>query len=198
MNKDQIWNKKVQILNKVVDNLGKRIDTKILKTVVGINVNGLLTQQSCQGHLRYGVASPWVDIVVANSEKVLVLYKQIEQLRGTILDEEDNEKPVLGRKKEIWEKIHLITRKKDKLLSKNNQKIIGLLSKFYSSRQGVPYDNRIIIKENYLGVRLVCQGFLLQGSRDLLEKKAKLAEYQNEFSLFADFLKNIFLHSLDN
>jgi len=194
MNNEKAWNEKVNFFRKTVDRLGKKIDPKILNAVVGINLSGLSTEKSCEGHLYYGIASPWVNIIVANSEKILAVYKKIETLREKTLTKDGEEKSISEEKKVIWKEIHVLVKKKDKLLSKNFQKIIELLSKFYFPRQNVPYENRIIVKENYLGARLICQGFLLQESRNVQERREKLIEYQKEFSIFADFLKNIFLH----
>lgn len=193
MDKEKIWNKKLNIFRKTVDKLGKKIDPKILIAVVGINLNGLITEQSCQGHLRYGIASPWVNIIIPHSKKILTIYEKIDGLRKKTLVNEN--KKANSDLNNIWNEIHKLTKRKDILLSKNNNKIFNILSKFYSSRKDVSYDNRIIVTENYLGARLICQGYLLQNSRNYQEKKANLIEYRKEFSLFSDFLKDLFLHS---
>jgi len=49
-------------MHTVTDGLGKEIDQGIFDTVVALNVLGIPTRQSCEGHLEWGTGAPWVDI----------------------------------------------------------------------------------------------------------------------------------------
>jgi hypothetical protein len=45
------------------DSLGTSVDAGILETVVVLNLHGLHTFQSCEGHLDHGSPYPWITIV---------------------------------------------------------------------------------------------------------------------------------------
>jgi hypothetical protein len=56
------WNETAQRFLNVTDKLGKRIDDGIFETVVALNVLGIGTTQSCEGHMDWGVPYPWINI----------------------------------------------------------------------------------------------------------------------------------------
>lgn len=52
-----------EMVDKLSDGLGLRIDPKIKKAVVAFNYAGFHTSQSCEGHLdEWGTPYPWVEI----------------------------------------------------------------------------------------------------------------------------------------
>lgn len=56
------WQETVKVFSRVTDKLGKNIDDGIFDTVVALNMLGISTIQSCEGHLDWGVPYPWVAI----------------------------------------------------------------------------------------------------------------------------------------
>ncbi len=56
------WAETIKRLRHTVDKLGKPIDTGILETVAVINMLGIETRASCEGHLDWGLPYPWVDL----------------------------------------------------------------------------------------------------------------------------------------
>ena len=53
-------------VDRVTDRLGKRVDPGIRETVIVLNLLGLSTRQSCEGHVSlagHGHAAPWVDLL---------------------------------------------------------------------------------------------------------------------------------------
>lgn len=56
------WDETAKHYRRVVDKLGKKIDEGIFDTVVALNMLGVVTRASCEGHLDWGVPHPWVDI----------------------------------------------------------------------------------------------------------------------------------------
>lgn len=56
------WEETAERFRKTTDKLGKSIDEGIFETVVALNVLGITTRQSCQGHLEWGLPYPWIDI----------------------------------------------------------------------------------------------------------------------------------------
>lgn len=56
------WTETVERFSSVTDKLGKEIDSGILEAVVALNMLGITTRQSCEGHLERGAPYPWIDI----------------------------------------------------------------------------------------------------------------------------------------
>ncbi|HEU5382246.1 MAG TPA: hypothetical protein VFV38_43080 [Ktedonobacteraceae bacterium] len=56
------WNETVEQFRRVTDKLGKRIDDGIFETVVCLNMLGISTTSSCEGHLDWGTPYPWINI----------------------------------------------------------------------------------------------------------------------------------------
>jgi len=56
------WEETAKQYRRVVDKLGKKIDEGIFDTVVALNMAGVTTRASCEGHLDWGVPHPWIDI----------------------------------------------------------------------------------------------------------------------------------------
>lgn len=60
--KEKKWQNATAEINKITDALGKGIDEGVKETVIALNVLGINTTQSCEGHLDWGISAPWVDI----------------------------------------------------------------------------------------------------------------------------------------
>ncbi|MFL5702321.1 MAG: hypothetical protein ACJ8AG_05760 [Ktedonobacteraceae bacterium] len=56
------WSDIEEKFKHVTDRLGRPIDDGIFKTVVALNVLGISTRMSCEGHLDHGLPYPWADI----------------------------------------------------------------------------------------------------------------------------------------
>ena len=56
------WTQQLQRIEGLKDGLGKSVDEGIKETVAAMQLLGILTRQSCQGHLNWGEAAPWVRI----------------------------------------------------------------------------------------------------------------------------------------
>ena len=54
LTKQQVWNQFFAEVNEWVDGIGYPIDAKIKETLVALNVLGLSTSASCEGHLDHG------------------------------------------------------------------------------------------------------------------------------------------------
>lgn len=57
------WEDGCGVVKQFTDRLGTPIDEGIFETVVVLNLLGLRTFQSCEGHLTHGCAYPWVSLV---------------------------------------------------------------------------------------------------------------------------------------
>jgi hypothetical protein len=87
----QTWNDAVEKFSKVTDKLGKPIDQGIFETVICLNLLGVVTRQSCEGHLEWGLPYPWVDFDKEEQQR-LYLYQLISQF---YLDRQVNSERVL-------------------------------------------------------------------------------------------------------
>ena len=56
------WNEAIEQFSRVTDAVGKPIDVGIFETVVALNMSGIVTRQSCEGHLDWGLPYPWIEI----------------------------------------------------------------------------------------------------------------------------------------
>lgn len=55
------WEQGCAEVSKLTDKLGCKVDAGIFDAVVTLNLLGLRTCQSCEGHLDYGLPYPWID-----------------------------------------------------------------------------------------------------------------------------------------
>lgn len=62
MEKLKKWERLKKEVLRIVDGLGMGIDAGIRGTVVALRANGFPTCASCEGHVDWGIACPWVDI----------------------------------------------------------------------------------------------------------------------------------------
>src|SRR5690242_14200340 len=59
---ERMWQVVSEKMRQTTDGLGKGIDPGIFETVVGLNVLGIPTVASCEGHLDRAMAAPWIEI----------------------------------------------------------------------------------------------------------------------------------------
>lgn len=71
------WNETAKRFASVTDRLGKPIDEGIFDTVVALNMLGVTTKQSCEGHIGWGAPYPWVS--VEEDEHKFLLHKHLCQ-----------------------------------------------------------------------------------------------------------------------
>lgn len=175
-----------QKLQETTDRLGKKIDGKIFDTILYLNAHGFKTTGSCEGHLDYGLAYPWIDFSSVDNEEREELDRVSDQLRK-ILDETNNDyddENVLKKKRQQDELINEIQRQNSAVA----ERLLILLSDFYQNRK-VDIDARLIICDMVTDFRLQPQGGMLQADREEDKKKIYLEKYQQEMSDLTDFLK---------
>ena len=64
------WQRMMDAVRRVTDRLGKPVDQSVRKTVAALNLLGLATIQSCEGHANgrgHGLPAPWVDFAPARA-----------------------------------------------------------------------------------------------------------------------------------
>ena len=60
MNKRQVLSNKIKEVSLLTDRLGKPIDRGIKRAVALMQLHGIETTASCQGHKNWGLKHPWV------------------------------------------------------------------------------------------------------------------------------------------
>jgi len=168
------WNETVARLTCVTDKLGKGIDSGIFETVVALNMLDFCTTASCEGHIDWGIAAPWVDIDPPGDVGTLR-----EQMRS-------------AQKEEAREISNQLKSKQLEVF----QSLSSLLERFYrqSSRGYIPHNQIIIARPWAAGrIRLESIGVEMQAIAPSQIKKQKLEAYQGEMLAFTTFLKSLLL-----
>src|SRR5712691_10998173 len=56
------WNEAISETAQLSDALGRRVDELIAPVVAALRAHGIPTTASCQGHLKWGLPFPWVEV----------------------------------------------------------------------------------------------------------------------------------------
>jgi hypothetical protein len=188
MNEKQVqWDKIAQNVDIAEDGKSKGIDGGIKETVIALNVLNINTSQSCEGHIDWGYAGPWVEI---SPEPTEGLKKLRDDIRALALEVDMKEKTKAPREEleQLFAKTHKLEAKEDRYVLPEIKKVFDLLTEFYKERN--PGFGQILVLRFYRSdARLMCQGTELQGIVSPEEKVANLKRYQDEIGLFTEFLK---------
>lgn len=170
------------------DKLGAPIDPGILETVVMLNLLGLRTSQSCEGHLEHGCPYPWV--MVMDNERsrafnrmwlqVCELEEQAKtamtvQAYDCYLSADTHLRACIAR----WEAEDVVF-----------GQITELLDAFYTSQQTLINPARLLVKRLHPGTYRIEPGFSL-AVKELPDslKPNYLARGQAEMQAFTTYLK---------
>jgi hypothetical protein len=163
--------KKAQEVSRLTDKLGRGLDPDITDTVIALNMLGIPTTQSCEGHLDHGRPYPWI---MFGTEDVADLFRQ----SGA----------AYARKQ--YEEGHRQKRQAEAEQAHHQRKVLEALTAFYEHRH-VPYDCRLIVYGRTIAGTSILES---QGAMCLIGQlpeiqRGKLAEYQDEMRAFTTFLK---------
>lgn len=169
--RQQQWDETATRVDKAVDGLGLEIDKGIKDAVVGLNVHGINTFQSCEGHLDgRDSMSPYIDIKADGAED---FETQIDNSEGS-------------EKDKLMEKLY-------KLNLEERKKLLALLGEFYQEKNDTPFDQRLIVVGGGNGwARLENQGADIQTILSAEDRARQLEAYQLEMKTFTGFLKDKF------
>jgi hypothetical protein len=165
------WQEAAQEMSRLTDKLGRGLDPGIKDTVIALNMLGIPTAQSCEGHLDHGRPFPWVTFV---SEETQNLARQ----SGNMHRSGDTDKASLLKRQAEAEQAHDL------------RKMIEALNAFYAHRH-VQHDCRLIVYGRTIAGTSILES---QGAMSLIGQapeiqRGKLAEYQDEMRAFTAFLK---------
>lgn len=185
------WRAMSDYVNTLTDGLGLGIDEGIKEPVVGLNLLGVNTRQSCEGHVDtgHGIAAPWIDIKAKPTTEAAGLREASMKL----LDDAEKMATEKGyddvEVAALYKEHHRLNKESRKQELVEAKKAMDLLSEFYAERQ-VPYDRRLVLDvKGYGGATIHPQGSNFQELAEPDVRRQKLVEYQQEMKDFSVFLK---------
>ncbi len=205
-----IWGKAREEIDKMGDRLGFGIDEGIKETVVAFKVNGLPTSSSCEGHVDRGLPIPWVEIQAPNEPDERFIgqnesFKKMAKKYNITVEQVKHAK----NNDAYWEAINECAKngetEKYKKWEEENKRLQAkarkLLNEFYKDRK-VKSDIKLKIDKGVSAFRIH------NGEKDYddlsehpeevsdarkQERAKKLLIYRKEMSDFTEFLKMKFL-----
>lgn len=179
------WIEAARQLEQAVDALGTPIDTGIMDVVIALNVLGVVTNSSCEGHLHYGHAAPWVDFHAEGTE---VIRRQASEANRKFREAEEQgaSRALLDQ---LDEEMFRLAREENVAYYRGSWKVHQALEAFYQQRH-VAYDQQLYLHNDSFGnSRLQPNGIDYQPQRSAEDQAEKLVVYQQEMQAFAHFLK---------
>lgn len=211
--REKIWREKVEKVGKRLDGLDNEMDPGIIETVAALNLHGINTSQSCEGHLDRGIPSPWVAIEAKNKPDTfkeryhnqVAIYEEIAQKHGIAIRELRD-----GAHEAAWHEACLACKasgetdawKAWQAENKRLRKQVEELIQEYEKQQMEKSVSSVSITAGYGPFRIFTGGpdFNLLGKtiKELpaTEQEAiavRLREHQAEMRRFTDFLKQRYL-----
>jgi len=186
------WQEVQQQFSQTTDRLGMPIDGGIFETVVCLNILGIVTRQSCEGHLGRARPAPWVTFTTPG---VSDLYKEAAAAHKQARDASKERSYSYEELTQLFAPAHQLREEADAKHAVDQQKVIDYLTQFYAERH-VPYDCMLIVYSDIAGIStLESQGAPLQVLQPPEVKAQKLLEYQQEMQAFAAFLKHCYFQA---
>lgn len=206
--KHQLWKSMSAEVDTWADAIGNPIliEPGIKDTVIVLNLLGFKTRGSCEGHIGWRCASPWVDFDVRD-EVIQGLFKEEKEIlkRIDIVEKKIIEKYPELSFDQVIKKLHTeknreflelndqyykIFQQREKLSREKILKLYNLIELFYK-KNFTNYD-RMLFLEGFINPRLQSLGakWEILHTQDI--KESKIKEYQDEMKKFTKFLINYF------
>src|SRR5690606_5354307 len=127
------------------------------ETVAALNLLGINTSASCEGHLDWGLAGPWIDTQSSIDTSDL----QDQQFKKfDIAEAADKNNTPKDEVDALFQEAHALTKAIRRPHLEEAEKLMNLLSEFYQNRQ-VPFDVQLSLVRFGPGMRLQNQGIEL-------------------------------------
>lgn len=182
--KESNWRAMTAYVDNVGDRLGLPVDEGIKESVVALNVFGINTSGSCEGHLDRGIAAPWIDVQAKKTREGEALKQQADALFENAETREKEGAPP-EELDQIYKEYHRLRKEIKRPDLEEVKKLMQQLIDFYADRK-VPFDTQLTIAQG----RLQSQGAILQEIADLSTKEQQLHAFQEEMRAFTIFLKD--------
>lgn len=203
---ERMWREKVEKVGKRFDRVGGEMDPGIIEAVAALNIHGIPTSGSCEGHPDRGIPSPWIGIEAENrpderynnQNKIYEEVAQkhsitVEMLRDGKHDKEWYEACLACDASGETEAYKLWLVENVKLRNRVEELILE-----YKKQQGEKSSSTVLITHGYGPFRIFTGGRdyneRVRSIKELsgAEKEAlalRLPEHQAEMRRFADYLK---------
>ncbi len=186
--REQRYQEMCKRVSTLTDTLGATIDSGIFETVVVLNLLGLHTSQSCEGHLNHGYPYPWVTITDDERSRT---FNRIWLSVCKLEEQAKTSKTVQAYDDYLSTDIQLRT-----LVAKWDandrvfEQITRLLDIFYAEQDMQTNSARLLVKRFHPGTYRIEPGFSLAVKELPASLKATyLARGQAEMQAFTAFLK---------
>ncbi len=196
------WEKMAQEVDTWTDGLGMPIDKEIKELVIALNVVGISTYQSCEGHLDWGLAYPWISFSFRNSET-----ERLTEKRFDLGEKISNEEKILKEKfpnitiherikqedgktlKDLYMNFHAVDAELTRNIRSQIKPLFDLVSAFNNSRRN-PYDQLLYVEVLGLSgsTTLQCIGSDWQCLCTEEDKNNNLTKYRQIMKEFAEFI----------
>lgn len=201
--KQSIWNEWSKKVEKITDGLDYHIDSGIKESVIALNVFGIKTDGSCEGHLDRGLPYPWIDVQIISDE----MHDEFTHSQEIIAKKKyKNEEEFKKDNPVMHQKLIEIRAKYIEESKRIKSRIDALLDEFYMKHNPHSPETKITPHESPNGFRIEAYGSRGLGlgnwkkyddkiaKLSFKEKELYLKNNQNEMKAFTDFLKNKFLN----
>ena len=183
------WQEVADYFAQVTDPVGNPMDQGIIEAVVALNLLGVTTTGSCEGHLDHGLAAPWIDF---HTPGTWATRRKVNEITARLHHAEEQHAP--------QKTLDDLTREYFQLAAEAERDSFSgpwvveqALIAFYHNRH-VPHDQQIFIHSDSFGIsRLQSHGIDYQALQTPEQRAIKLAAYQQEMQNFATFLKTDYL-----
>jgi hypothetical protein len=162
----------------LADKLGKSLDKGIKNTLMALWMNGFNTIGSCEGHLRRGMAVPWVDFYLPLTPQHLRAHRKVEKLRDVASEKQ------IGSD---WDAYHRAAARLHRMWLPDLSRLSMLMLDFNAERPK-GRQNLVLNPLGYAGARLVPQSHIFLPQNSLEERKAILYGGRQEMRDFTEFL----------
>jgi hypothetical protein len=168
-----IWQAELEQTRQLTDALGMPVDPGIEHVVTVLRLMGFQTSMSCEGHLNWGLVSPWVDIAV-NPSVARLRTGQQASTRAALVEASHAD------------------------VDRARQSFEGLLGDFYRNRRVDPAFRLTTTEilesrddgqpELAIGFRVACAASHLLNDDNLVGRIRSLSTGKREMQAFTDFL----------
>jgi hypothetical protein len=187
--KEIAWHQAFEEYSHIADSLGRPIDAGILETVIVLNLFGIETTGSCEGHLEREQTNPWIDIEARSAQEET---KHVLQMFASARKELEQAMLPQDEINALFSQAHKAQNQVRLMHLQQREKLMCYLSQFYQHRQ-VPYDRLLVVhpRDTTGRARLESHGASMMGLWGD-ERQKKLLEYQHEMAVFTQFLKRVY------
>lgn len=175
-------------ISNLTDKLGMPIDSGIFETVVVLNLLGLQTFQSCEGHMDHGCPYPWVMVIDNERSRIFNrMWMHVCELEKHAPAAQTKEAYDSYLSADIYLHVLMVKWEAEDTVFEH---ITEMLDSFYAGQQEPTNPARLLVKRLHPGTYRIEPGFS-RTAKELPEcfKASYLERGQEEMRAFTDYLK---------